>query len=122
MRASYHFGGYWMILRSLVLAPVVMAGLATTVGLAQTQTPTPIGSAFPSAAGRAQAISSRPPLTYRAAVERAMTANPLIAAARLRRSVNLAARDVAAERLNPEFRVEWARETPKEGYTLAVPW
>jgi hypothetical protein len=51
-----------------------------------------------------------------------MTANPAIIAARLRRSINIASRDVAAERLNPEFRVELARETPKEGYTLAVPW
>ena len=51
-----------------------------------------------------------------------MTANPAIIAARLRRSINIASRDVAAERLNPEFRVELAKETPKEGYTLAVPW
>jgi outer membrane protein TolC len=43
-------------------------------------------------------------------------------AERLRRQVNIASRDVAAERLNPEFRAEFARETPKEGYTLAVPW
>jgi len=61
-------------------------------------------------------------LSYQAAVQRAMTANPAIIAARLRRSINIASRDVAAERLNPEFRVELARETPKEGYTLAVPW
>jgi outer membrane protein, heavy metal efflux system len=61
------------------------------------------------------------PLTYRMAVQRALEANPRIIAARLRRSVNIASRDVAAERLNPEFRVEMAKETPKEGYTFAVP-
>jgi outer membrane protein TolC len=62
------------------------------------------------------------PLSYEAAIQRAMTANPAIIAARLRRSINIASRDVAAERLNPEFRAELAKETPKEGYTLAVPW
>jgi cobalt-zinc-cadmium efflux system outer membrane protein len=62
------------------------------------------------------------PLTYQAALARAMTANPALSAARARRAVNIASRDVAAERLNPEFRAEFARETPKEGYTLAIPW
>src|SRR6188768_138523 len=72
----------------------------------------------------AQSASSQAsqPLTDTAAIERALSANPTIAAARLRRSVNVASRDVAAERLNPEFRAEFAKETPKEGYTLAVPW
>ena len=66
--------------------------------------------------------TTSPPLSYEAAVQRAMSANPAILAARLRRSINIASRDVAAERLNPEFRAELAKETPKEGYTLAVPW
>jgi outer membrane protein, heavy metal efflux system len=73
----------------------------------------------------AQAGAQAPPpdrLTYQAAIQRALAANPTIMAARLRRSVNLASRDVAAERLNPEFRAELAKETPKEAYTLAVPW
>jgi cobalt-zinc-cadmium efflux system outer membrane protein len=60
-------------------------------------------------------------LTYDAALQRARVANPRIAAARLRRSVALASRDVAAERLNPEFRVEAQKETPKESYGVAVP-
>jgi cobalt-zinc-cadmium efflux system outer membrane protein len=63
-----------------------------------------------------------PPLTYSAALARALAANPTLAAARLKRSTSLASRDVAAERLNPEFRAEFAKETPKEGYTLALPW
>src|SRR5262245_6870665 len=61
------------------------------------------------------------PLSYQAAVRRALDANPRIVAARLRRAANVASRDVAAERLNPEFRAAFAKETPKEGYTLAVP-
>src|SRR3954452_20245409 len=62
------------------------------------------------------------PLTLQTALTRALASNPRLIAVRLRRSVNLASRDVAAERLNPEFRAEFAKETPKEGYTLAVPW
>jgi cobalt-zinc-cadmium efflux system outer membrane protein len=62
-----------------------------------------------------------PPLTYQAAVQRALASHPRLVAARLKRTINVASRDVAAERLNPEFRVELAKETPKEGYTLAVP-
>jgi cobalt-zinc-cadmium efflux system outer membrane protein len=61
------------------------------------------------------------PLSYQAAVRRALDASPRIVAARLRRAANVASRDVAAERLNPEFRAELAKETPKEAYTLAVP-
>jgi len=61
------------------------------------------------------------PLTLPAALARALAANPRVMAARLRHTVNIASRDVAAERLNPEFRAEFAKETPKEGYTLAVP-
>src|SRR3954471_18184558 len=62
------------------------------------------------------------PLTLQAALARAVASSPRIVAARQRRAVNVASRDVAAERLNPEFRAEFAKETPKEGYTLAVPW
>lgn len=70
----------------------------------------------------ARAASAQAPLTYQAALQRAMAANPTVLAARLRRPVNIASRDVAAERLNPEFRTEFTKETPKEAYTLAVPW
>jgi outer membrane protein, heavy metal efflux system len=62
------------------------------------------------------------PLTFAAALDRALAANPTVAAARLRRSIGIASRDVAAERLNPEFRAEFAKETPKDAYTIAVPW
>ena len=39
----------------------------------------------------------------------------------MRRSVDLAGRDVARERLNPEFRFEAERETPKYAYTFGLP-
>lgn len=61
------------------------------------------------------------PLTFDAAIERAMASNPSIAAARLRQAAALSAVDVARERLNPEVRVELERETPTQGYSLAVP-
>ena len=79
------------------------------------------GAMAPCAEGQNSPPQASAPLTYRMAVQRALDANPRIIAARLRRSVNIASRDVAAERLNPEFRVEMAKETPKEGYTVAVP-
>jgi cobalt-zinc-cadmium efflux system outer membrane protein len=60
-------------------------------------------------------------LTLGAAVERAMAANPAIAAARLRGPINLASLAVARERLNPEGSIELEKETPKEAYGLAVP-
>ena len=69
-----------------------------------------------------QQSPSTPPLTLQSALTRALESNPRLIAVRLRRSVNVASRDVASERLNPEFRAEFAKETPKEGYTLAVPW
>jgi cobalt-zinc-cadmium efflux system outer membrane protein len=60
-------------------------------------------------------------LTLGTAIERAMAANPTIAAARLRGPINLANLAVARERLNPEGSVELEKETPKEAYGLAVP-
>ncbi len=73
----------------------------------------------PAAQGTPAAVA---PLTLQAALSRALESNPRLIAVRLQRQVNVASRDVAAERLNPEFRAEFAKETPKEGYTLAVPW
>jgi cobalt-zinc-cadmium efflux system outer membrane protein len=65
--------------------------------------------------------SQGPPLTLEAAFARAMEANPTLLAARMRRSVDLAGRDVARERPNPEVHVEAERETPKYAYTVAQP-
>ena len=88
------------------LTPGVTMGIALTALLSMT----------------AVASAQEAALTFQAALSRALTANPTIIAARLKRSINLASRDVAAERLNPDFRVELSKETPKEAYTLAVPW
>jgi cobalt-zinc-cadmium efflux system outer membrane protein len=60
-------------------------------------------------------------LTFAAAVERALGANPTLVAARLRRAIDVAGVGVARERLNPEMRVEFERETPTRAYSLALP-
>ena len=60
-------------------------------------------------------------LTLQAAMDRAASANPTIAAARLRRAINLAGVAVAGERLNPEGTVEIEKETPKQSFAFAVP-
>ena len=60
-------------------------------------------------------------LTLQAAFDRALAANPTIAAARLRSPIDLAALAVARERLNPEASVELQKETPKESYGFSVP-
>jgi outer membrane protein, heavy metal efflux system len=96
----------WPVLVTVAL--IAVGATATNAQVGQT----PLPPRPPQSAAR---------LTYPMAVQRAMDANPRIVAARLRRSVNIASRDVAAERLNPEFRVEMSKETPKEGYTFAVP-
>ena len=88
----------------------VLRALLAAGAMAWTLT-TPAGAQTPPAA----------PLTLEAAIERAMTANPSIAAARLRRVATLSTVDVARERLNPEVRVELERETPTQAYSLAMP-
>jgi cobalt-zinc-cadmium efflux system outer membrane protein len=70
----------------------------------------------PLAAGAGQ-----PALTLEAAFERAVAANPLIGAARLRRPVDLAGRSVAGERPNPDVHVEFEKETPKRSIGVGVP-
>ena len=61
------------------------------------------------------------PLSIEAALERAASVNPTIAAARFRRLASLAGVDVARERLNPEAHVEIEREEPTQAYGVAVP-
>src|SRR6186713_2901727 len=58
-------------------------------------------------------------LTLQAAMDRAMSANPTIAAARMRRAINVAGVDVAGERLNPEATVEIEKEAPKQSFAFA---
>ncbi len=60
-------------------------------------------------------------LTLQAAMDRALAANPTIAAARLTSAINLAGLAVAGERPNPEATVEFEKETPKQAFGVAVP-
>jgi outer membrane protein, heavy metal efflux system len=60
-------------------------------------------------------------LTLTAAVERALAANPTIAAARLNAAITRAGLAVAREWLNPEASIEIEKETPKQSFGLAVP-
>jgi cobalt-zinc-cadmium efflux system outer membrane protein len=72
----------------------------------------------------APAIAQSPPagsLTLQAAMERAVAANPAIAAARLRRAIDVAGLALAGERLNPEASFEIEKETPKQSFGFAVP-
>jgi cobalt-zinc-cadmium efflux system outer membrane protein len=71
----------------------------------------------------ASAQNTPPPseLTLDAAIERALSLNPTVTAARQRRNVALRELEVARERLNPEARVEIEREEPNQAYSLAVP-
>jgi cobalt-zinc-cadmium efflux system outer membrane protein len=78
-----------------------------------------VSTASPAAADEPQSPVAA--LTYSAALTRALSANPRIIAARLRRPIDIASRDVAAERLNPVVLVEASKETPKQNYSLAVP-
>ena len=76
----------------------------------------------PATFAKAQTPPPTEPLTLEAALERAVNLNPAVAAARQRRTVALRELDVARERLNPEARVEFERETPTQAYSFAVPW
>ena len=60
-------------------------------------------------------------LTLQAAMDRAMASNPTIAAARMRRAINVAGVAVAGERLNPEGTFEIEKETPKQSFAFAMP-
>jgi outer membrane protein, heavy metal efflux system len=84
---------------------LIVLGLACLVlpSLAPAQSPQPV------------------PLTLSAAFDRAMAANPAILAARARRAIGTAGVAVAGERLNPEGRVEFDRDTPRQSYSVAVP-
>jgi cobalt-zinc-cadmium efflux system outer membrane protein len=76
------------------------------------------------AAAQRQAPSTLPadsPLTFDQALALAMSNNRTIAAARLRRAVDLAGIDVARERPNPEIRFEQAKETPHYSLTATQP-
>jgi len=60
-------------------------------------------------------------LTLQTALDRAIAANPTIAAARRRNPIDVAVLAVARERLNPEASIELQKETPKQSYGVSVP-
>ncbi|MEO7192587.1 MAG: TolC family protein [Vicinamibacterales bacterium] len=73
------------------------------------------------AAASAQSPAASGGLTLTAAVERALQANPTIAAARLQRPIDVAGLTLAGERPNPEIAYEFTRETPRQAITATVP-
>src|SRR5690348_14620974 len=98
------------------LAVAVAARLgAAPAGAAPAQAPAP---ASPAPAAQATAAA---PLTLQAAIDRALAANPRIAAARLQRPVDLAGVDVARERPNPDVEYDTERETPRQALTATLP-
>ena len=68
------------------------------------------------------ATPAAPALTLSEAMERAVAANPAIAAARLQRPIDVAGIDVAGERPNPDVLYEAEKETPRQaiGGTLPI--
>jgi len=73
------------------------------------------------AAPAAAQVAPAPSLTLQAAMDRALAANPTIAAARLTSAVNLAGLALARERPNPEATVEFEKETPNQAFGFALP-
>ncbi|HUR19254.1 MAG TPA: TolC family protein, partial [Vicinamibacterales bacterium] len=61
------------------------------------------------------------PLTVEQAIQRALEANPSLAALRLTRAVRAAGVDVAAERPNPEVTYDLEKEAPRQAITATLP-
>ncbi|MDH4064432.1 MAG: TolC family protein [Acidobacteriota bacterium] len=76
--------------------------------------------ALVAATAGAQGLSGGP-LDLQAAIDRALAANPTLAAARLRPAIDEAGIGVARERPNPEFTAEVEKETPRQTFAFAVP-
>src|SRR5438128_2110710 len=109
-------------------APLVLAGVFSVAVLsAQAPAPVPQPPAQPSASPAIPIVppqvpaASGEPMTLDAAFARALAANPMIAAARLRRAISLAGIDVARERPNPDLHAEVEKETPKQDVGIALP-
>jgi outer membrane protein, heavy metal efflux system len=61
------------------------------------------------------------PLTLAEAMDRALAANPTIAAARLQRPIDVAGVAVAGERPNPDISYEASKETPRQAIGATLP-
>src|SRR5258706_6341947 len=92
-------------LSSHILVCATVCVFSTSVLLAQTQPGAPTE-----------------PVPLQAAFDRALNANPTIAAARLGRAVNTAGLRVAGERPNPDVHAEIEKETPKQSFGVSVPF
>jgi cobalt-zinc-cadmium efflux system outer membrane protein len=73
------------------------------------------------ASAQTQALPAASGLTLTAAIERALGANPTIAAARLQRPIDVAGIGVASERPNPELVYELSKETPRQAVGVTLP-
>jgi outer membrane protein, heavy metal efflux system len=60
-------------------------------------------------------------LTLDAALSMAVASNPHLAAARLKKPVDVAGVGVAGERPNPDFSYELGRDTPRHNFTFTLP-
>src|SRR5262245_35599710 len=72
-------------------------------------------------AAPAEAQTPAAPLSLQAAIDRALSANRAIVAARLQRPVDVANVSVAGERPNPEVTYEASKETPRQAIGGTVP-
>ena len=71
--------------------------------------------------GAAQSTTAAAPLTLAEAMDRALAANPTIAAARLQRPIDVAGVAVAGERPNPDVNYEATKETPRQAIGATLP-
>ena len=94
-----------MLVRRALDTIVAVAALVVFTSAAAAQTPAP-------AAGS---------LTLDAALAMAAASNPHLMAARLKKPVDVAGVDVAAERPNPDFAYELSRDFPRQSFTLIFP-
>ena len=109
-------------LSSHILACAAICVFSTSILVAQTQSGALVAQTQSGAlVAQTQPAAPTEPLTLQAAFDRALTANPTIAAARLRRVVDMAGISVAGERPNPDAHVEFDKETPKQAFGVGVP-
>jgi cobalt-zinc-cadmium efflux system outer membrane protein len=70
---------------------------------------------------RTEPQAAPPPLTYRAALDLAVSRNLGLAAARRQRAIRAAQVKVARQWANPDVSVEVTKDTPHQTFTLGIP-
>jgi cobalt-zinc-cadmium efflux system outer membrane protein len=101
------------------LPAAVMLAVALTTDQADQVVPTP--PAVVQTPAPAVPTPAASPITLQSALAAAEERNPTLIATRLGRAVDLAGIGVAAERPNPDFSFEAARDTPHQAFSLALP-